>query len=255
MYVRLPLTTGGGVLTSLSVDLCPLLKHLFSPDLKCSSISDSFSSPPILSERFTSSSTFQYFYPLPRLLDFQKYVARTICEAFKGPCVNEAASLSYASSIDIDFDAISHAVTVAGYWRTGQAKTEPRKWKEGDSLEVGVLQAEKPEEPEELKLGGYLTVLGEDEKPSTSSKLKRESLALLTRRRSDALLLSFSAPSSPSLITRYILHALPATHRPAPKARNLLPSPASHAAKGLLCSTCLPHPPLSLVHRPLPTRR
>ena len=32
-------------------------------------------------------------------------------------------------------------------------------------VEVGVLANEVPTEPEELKLGGWLTVVGEDEKP------------------------------------------------------------------------------------------
>ncbi|KAK5125523.1 hypothetical protein LTR85_000634 [Meristemomyces frigidus] len=152
------------------VNICPLLHQLFSPDLKCDSISQSFSSPPILSERFSHSSSYQYFHPLPRVLQFQTYLARSVCGEFKGPCVREAASLSYASYIDIDFDAISHAVTMAAFWRAGieaeAARTLPRKWREGDSLEVGVLQVEDADEPEELKMGGYLTVVGEDDGPS-----------------------------------------------------------------------------------------
>jgi len=36
-----------------------------------------------------------------------------------------------------------------------------------DRVEVGVLASEKPTEPEELALGGFLTVVGEDDKPST----------------------------------------------------------------------------------------
>ena len=37
-----------------------------------------------------------------------------------------------------------------------------------DRLEVGVLSVESPKEPEELSLGGFLTVVGEDTKPSAS---------------------------------------------------------------------------------------
>lgn len=152
-----------------SVGLCPLLKQLFSPNLKCHSIASAFSTPPILSERFSSSSTYQYFSPLARLLHFQTYLAKTICGESKGACVNEAASLSYANYVDIDYDAISHAVTLTAFCRgdvkADAAKTLPRKWKGSDSLEVGVLQAETPDEPEELKLGGYLAVVGEDDKP------------------------------------------------------------------------------------------
>jgi len=38
-------------------------------------------------------------------------------------------------------------------------------------LEVGLLVPEQPEEPEELKLGGFLTVVGEDEEPGEFSPM------------------------------------------------------------------------------------
>ncbi|TKA68450.1 hypothetical protein B0A55_07725 [Friedmanniomyces simplex] len=152
------------------VDICPLLHTLFSPSLKCHSALASFSTPPILSERFAHSSSLQYFHRLPKLLHFQTWLARTFCPGvFRGPCPNEVASLSYASYIDIDYDTISHAVTLTAVWRQGiaaeAARTPARIWAEGDGLEVGVLVEEKADEPEELKLGGFLTVVGEDEKP------------------------------------------------------------------------------------------
>ncbi|KAK3112884.1 protease B nonderepressible form [Teratosphaeriaceae sp. CCFEE 6253] len=155
------------------VNICPLLQQLFSPTLKCHSLSTSFSTPPILSERFASSSTFQYFHRLPSLLHFQSYLARTFCPGvFRGPCPNEAASLSYASYVDIDFDAISHAVTLTAVWRQGiaaaAARTPVKLWGEGDGLEVGVLVPQEADEPEELKLGGFLTVVGDDDKPSVT---------------------------------------------------------------------------------------
>ncbi|KAK0309731.1 protease B nonderepressible form [Friedmanniomyces endolithicus] len=152
------------------VDICPILHTVFSPSLRCHSTSSSFSTPPILSERFAHSSSLQYFHRLPKLLHFQSWLARTFCPGvFRGPCPNEVASLSYASYIDIDFDAISHAVTLTAVWRQGiaskAARTPVRVWGEGGGLEVGVLVPETPDGPEELKLGGFLTVVGEDESP------------------------------------------------------------------------------------------
>ncbi|KAK0333303.1 protease B nonderepressible form [Friedmanniomyces endolithicus] len=152
------------------VNICPILHTIFSPSLRCHSTSTSFSTPPILSERFAHTSSLQYFHRLPKLLHFQGWLARTFCPGvFRGPCPNEVASLSYASYIDIDFDAISHAVTLTAVWRQGitaqAARTPARLWREGDGLEVGVLVPEQPEEPEELKFGGFLTVVGEDETP------------------------------------------------------------------------------------------
>lgn len=37
------------------------------------------------------------------------------------------------------------------------------------NIEIGILAAEKADEREELKLGGYLAVLGEDHKPCESA--------------------------------------------------------------------------------------
>lgn len=190
------------------MDLCLVLKQFFSPDLKCHSSAESFSSPPILSERFSSAAQYQYFYPLSRLLHFQTTLAKLVCGtgSLKSSCVSEAAALSYASYLDIDFDVISHAVTLSGFWREGlsadMAKSVPTKGSPNDSLEVGVLVAEKSDEPEELKLGGYLTVIGEDDEPSKldrfhahqSTSLKM--IILPTLARSDSLLLPFPPPSS-----------------------------------------------------------
>lgn len=154
------------------MDLCPVLKQFFSRDLKCDSSTESFSSPPILSERFSSVAQYQYFYSLSRLIHFQTTLAKLVCGTggLKSSCVNEAAALSYASYLDMDFDVISHAVTLSGFWREGlsaeMAKSVPSKGSPNDSLEVGVLVAEKSDEPEELKFGGYLTVIGEDDEPS-----------------------------------------------------------------------------------------
>ncbi|KAK5133150.1 hypothetical protein LTR08_008085 [Meristemomyces frigidus] len=150
---------------------CPLLKHLFAPDLACHSLA-TFTKPPLLSARFSHASTYQFHAPLPRLLHFQTFLARALCADFKGPCVNEAAALSYASYLDLDFDVISHAVTATAYWRAGiegpAARTPARTWGVGGRAEVGVLVEEDADgegEDEEVKLGGLLTVLGEDDAP------------------------------------------------------------------------------------------
>ncbi|KAK5706683.1 protease B nonderepressible form [Elasticomyces elasticus] len=163
-------------------DICPLLKSLFaSPtqNIKCSSTSQSFSPIPILpgSERFAHTSSHQYYTPLPKnqILPFQTFLSRTFCPGtFRGECPNEIATLSFASYIDIDFDAISHAVTLTAVWRAGltnpAARTPAKLWggqEGGGGLEVGVLVPQKADEAEEVKLGGFLAVVGEDEYPNT----------------------------------------------------------------------------------------
>lgn len=111
---------------------------------------------------------------MPRLLHFQTTLARLLCGGgVEGECVGQVASLSYVTSLDVDFDAIGHAVTLTGFWRAGlpaeSGKGVPGKGGASDRLEVGVLAAQRPEEPEELKLGGFLTVVGEGSRPSTCS--------------------------------------------------------------------------------------
>jgi hypothetical protein len=67
--------------------------------------------------------------------------------------------------VDYDYDAISHAVTVTIL--TPPSERAPvRKIHHEDRLEIGILSPETAAEAEEIKLGGYLLVLGEDDKPS-----------------------------------------------------------------------------------------
>nr|POE65309.1 protein pbn1 [Quercus suber] len=157
------------LLSSASVDICPILTALFSKELACKNSLNSFSRQEIISERFSSSSTYQLYSPLDSIQQFQRYVAQKLCED-NSQCIQEAATLEGASTLDIDFDAISHAVTVTAYWtkeglsRFKHTHKNVKKTRPQDSVEVGILQAQKADEPEELKLGGALHVLAADEK-------------------------------------------------------------------------------------------
>lgn len=161
------------------VDLCPLLQQLFGHDLKCHSTKESFSRPSLRSETFSSAASYQYYHALPNLSVFHEYLLENACHGdlkAKIACENEAEFAQYAASLDIDFDAISHAVSVSAAWsadaiagqRPGSGITERAvvKLRENHRFEVGVLQSEKADEVEELALGGYLVVLGENDSPS-----------------------------------------------------------------------------------------
>jgi hypothetical protein len=73
--------------------------------------------------------------------------------------------------VDVNYDSISHALTVSGYWSKspGQGWTEQIRKHAADThqVEVGLLGVESAIEPEELKMGGLLGVVGQDEKLST----------------------------------------------------------------------------------------
>ena len=73
---------------------------------------------------------------------------------------------SDAAYVDYDFDVINHAVNIAIVSAPSHStNARAHKLSPEDRLEVGILSPEKADEPEELKLGGYLTVVGEDDKP------------------------------------------------------------------------------------------
>jgi hypothetical protein len=89
-----------------------------------------------------------------------------LCPASDKTCRTRVDLLREADYIDIDYDSISHALNLISFW-------SPRTWDfsisrlgSNDRLEVGILSNEKPLEIEELNLAGFLTVVGEDTKPS-----------------------------------------------------------------------------------------
>lgn len=81
------------------------------------------------------------------------------------------SSLLTANYLDIDYDAISHALLITAFWEKapkGDAWNERIENAGNDRVEVGVLNREKADEKEEVGLGGWLTVIGQNDKPSTS---------------------------------------------------------------------------------------
>ncbi|MCJ1476894.1 protease B nonderepressible form [Lambiella insularis] len=81
-----------------------------------------------------------------------------------------ADTLSDSDYVDIDFDTISQALTIITFhagppFSTGWTE-RISNLKGAVKAEIGVLANEPPKEPEELSLGGFLTTIGEDSKPS-----------------------------------------------------------------------------------------
>ncbi|KAK3048896.1 protease B nonderepressible form [Extremus antarcticus] len=84
--------------------------------------------------------------------------------------------LDHADYTDVDFDAISSTITLTAVWSpvasaenfnsTRRASGKIRGSGANQRIEVGVLHPEKAKEPEELSLGGFLTVIGDNDHPS-----------------------------------------------------------------------------------------
>lgn len=159
------------------IALCLHLKRFLPAHIKCDGGVESFTRPPILSERFSTASQYQYFYGPNALQPISSHIAKTLCTALDPSSpLRELCSIlagaSTAAYIDYDFQAISRSVTLTIFSppiddrKSTQARWTVRKRGPKETVEVGVLSAETPDEPEELKMGGYLTVLEADDKPS-----------------------------------------------------------------------------------------
>ena len=125
------------------------------------------------SERFKFSAAYQNYVLLPTLKELTIYVKEKVCPSFGEVCYKKAATLSSADYLDIDFDAISQSLTINMFWHEyhngGLWNERISASSENSKVEIGVLTNENPIEPGELKLGGYLTTLGEDSKPSNDT--------------------------------------------------------------------------------------
>jgi hypothetical protein len=154
--------------------LCSLLKESFGQRLKCDSVDSAFTTPPVLSSRFASTASRHFYYYMPSLSDLSTFIQRTICGEDGIPCRLRASDLQKADVFDIDFDAISQSLTVKAIWT--KPNSDDGKWYEthlkgsgtSDTLEVGVLMNEAPEEEEELRYSGFLTKVGKDSVPGQS---------------------------------------------------------------------------------------
>jgi len=89
-----------------------------------------------------------------------------VCPTSNKSCRRRVERLREAAYIDFDFDTISHALTISSFWASQTWDLSISTNGSNDRLEVGILSNEKPIELEELNLAGFLTVVGEDTKPS-----------------------------------------------------------------------------------------
>ncbi|KAH9860093.1 hypothetical protein IAQ61_011877 [Plenodomus lingam] len=149
--------------------LCEQLHTIFSADLKCTSTNESSIRLPILSERFSMSTTSQYYAFLESIKTLSDNVASKFCKADDGYCQKLAKDLLSVTSLDIDYDTISRAVVLTASWPTastseGWSETITLPQKEA-TVEIGVLSHEPNADPEDIQFGGFLTVLGQDSTP------------------------------------------------------------------------------------------
>ncbi|KAI1429303.1 PIG-X [Xylaria sp. FL1777] len=147
-----------------STRLCAQLRAAFG-DLDCSSPAESFTKLP--TDRFSHSAAFQYFQPLETLANLSTYTELYACVPGDSDCKNWAQEVGNAVSLDLSYDAVSHAVKITPVWAEDRQKLFVDSHPD-HRTEVGILTPDWPPhlEPHELGVTGLLTVLGEDTKPS-----------------------------------------------------------------------------------------
>jgi|SRR5579871_2113002 len=135
---------------------------------------ETFTSPPILSDRFSTVASRQY-YQIASIDGVIIYIQNKICNSLDVQCQLRAHDLANADYIDMDYDSISHSVTFKAFWARppnfDEVWHDTHRKVANDTIEVGVLMNEQPDELEELRYSGWLTVIGKDKKPCMS-KLK-----------------------------------------------------------------------------------
>ncbi|KAF2652348.1 PIG-X-domain-containing protein [Lophiostoma macrostomum CBS 122681] len=149
--------------------LCPFLKDAFGDSVGCDSTNGTFIQPPILAERFSMSASSEFFAHIPSMSPLVSYIQERICPSSSTICKDAADSLLSASYVDIDYDAISHALVFNVFWAQPSDKSP---WTEKillpgteETIEVGILSIESNPDPDILGFSGFLTVLGQDDTP------------------------------------------------------------------------------------------
>lgn len=142
------------------------------------------------------SATSQFYAYLDNIGAYKGPWQSIMCE--KGPlqayCEKLVNGFSTARSVDIDYDTISRSVVLTALWPVAEKESWekekgwtsthrlPSAWMikhgglslnevptEDSTVEIGVLSHEGNADPEDIQFGGFLTVLGQDQKPSTPS--------------------------------------------------------------------------------------
>jgi hypothetical protein len=118
------------------------------------------------------SASSQYYAFLPSVKDIAQDLKGAFCKGSSHACEELLQSFADATYLDMDYDTISRALIInAGFPSapTRSGWTERLFKRDGDgTVEIGILNHEPNPDPEDVQFGGFLVVLGDDDKPSTS---------------------------------------------------------------------------------------
>lgn len=125
----------------------------------------------MLSERFSMSTASQYYSPFSFDELNKSVLSDKVCPVGHDMCDYLREYLPSASYVDLDYDAISQALIFTAVWprapsEGGWSDVVSKRPADQSTTEIGVLAHEPNTDPEDVQFGGFLTVLGQDDKPS-----------------------------------------------------------------------------------------
>ena len=143
---------------------------------------------------------------------FISRILQGLCDQGSPDCPQALQGVSTAHLLDLDYDTISSTLVVRTFWQTQTHGDTSRNVFDGhQTIELGVFDAQEPDAPEEHKLSGWLTVLGENNESGNFSQTSRSLITCSNHFRAHSLL--FSQP--PPLNCRFQRQCLdfPSIHR------------------------------------------
>lgn len=135
---------------------------------------------------------------MPSLASLANYLQQNICPQIGETCFARALNLQNADFLDLDYDTTSQTLVLTSFWHASSAVF--KGWTERITnlagrakVEVGVLANEQAVKVEELSMGGYLAVIGEDKQ---LSRLHRRYLLRCIKKSTRTHSFLFPLPSS-----------------------------------------------------------
>ena len=227
---------------NLSVTFRYLIGRLLGEGVICSSTIETCTELPIVAERTAEAVSYQYYRfaedELPKFVDtFLDGIclSNPLTSPLYHSCWGSLRELAGASTLDVDYTSNGDVLTLKALWGRGEIKggAGPHGFHselaEGDRLEVGVLESQRGKSTGELSLGGYLTVVGEDDRPSESAAAC--SPTATNELRTNILLICITTSRITECMRCYFHDILSTAHRPPSQTTNEAISPGARSAK------------------------
>lgn len=99
-------------------------------------------------------------------MDIIELVKGSFCTTKSQFCSERLEDIDTISALTLDYSSNANEVLITATWPLQSRKDVVRKVSVDHRVEVGILAREENSDTEKIGLGGWLTVLGQDDRPS-----------------------------------------------------------------------------------------